>query len=57
MFVKISINNKNYIVGSVYIPLRSHGIVYEPFIESVQSVQQRQHFISLWWFPPTKHFF
>lgn len=38
LFVKISINKKLFIIGSVYIPPSSSTIVYESFMESVQSV-------------------
>lgn len=38
LFVKITINNKNYIIGSVYIPPNSPSTLYESFVEPVQSV-------------------
>lgn len=38
LFVKITVNKKPFIIGSVYIPPKSPTVVYESFIELVQSI-------------------
>lgn len=59
IFVKIFFNNKQCIVGFIYIPFSFAIIIiiYKYFIDSVQSVisafdRQRLYFNFLWWFQP-----